>query len=120
MKLADMSNEALVQHFAEICLKEERALFGSQISKFNKLFKQQTEVKEELKSRGSDARLELLRLYQHPSMQVRLQAARATLAVAPHEARQMIELIAKSNRMPQAGDAGMTLWNLDRGVFKPV
>ena len=74
----------------------------------------------ELQNRGVTARLGLLKLFEHPNMQVRLQAARETLAVAPEEARRMIELIAESNRMPQPGDAGMTLWNLDRGVFKPV
>lgn len=119
-RLTDMSNEGLVQHFAEICLKEDQALIRSQISKFNRLFKQQMEVESELENRGTAARLGLLKLFEHPNMQVRLQAARETLAVAPEEARHMIETIAQSNHMPQAGDAGMTLWNLDRGVFKPT
>jgi hypothetical protein len=32
----------------------------------------------------------------------------------------LLEMIADSNWMPQAGDAGMSLSNLDRGVFKPT
>jgi hypothetical protein len=34
--------------------------------------------------------------------------------------RRMLQTIADSNWMPQAGDAGMSLSNLDRGVFKPT
>jgi len=52
-------------------------------------------------------------------IQVRSQSARATLAVAPAEARRAIEAIAASRQYPQAGDAGMTLINLDRGIFVP-
>ena len=46
-------------------------------------------------------------------------AAKLTLAVAPAAARQMLQNIENSKRYPQAGDAGMSLWNLDQGVFKP-
>jgi len=51
---------------------------------------------------------------------VRLQAAKLTLAVAPVEARSQLEDIVKLQWFPQSGDAGMSLWNLDRGVFKPT
>ncbi|MGH6840677.1 MAG: DUF2019 domain-containing protein, partial [Methylocella sp.] len=65
------------------------------------------------------AQLALLRLFDHPNMQVRLKAAKRTLGVAPEEARQVIESISESNWFPQAGEAGMTLSNLDSGFFKP-
>lgn len=52
-------------------------------------------------------------------MQVRLQAAKRMLAVAPEAARHVIEEIKKSQWFPQAGEAGMTLRNLAAGVFKP-
>jgi hypothetical protein len=48
-----------------------------------------------------------------------LQAAKGTLGVAPVEARKIIEAVKQSGWFPQAGDAGMTLINLDRGIFKP-
>jgi hypothetical protein len=32
----------------------------------------------------------------------------------------MLELIASSRKYPQAGDAGMSLSNLERGIFKPT
>jgi hypothetical protein len=62
----------------------------------------------------------LLALYGHQSMQVRLNAAKSTLAVAPEAARQELRAIADSREYPQAGDAGMCLRNLDEGIFKPI
>jgi hypothetical protein len=68
---------------------------------------------------GCKLRLALLRLFDHPNMQVRLQAAKWSLGVAPEAARQVIESISESSWFPQAGEAGMTLSNLDSGIFKP-
>jgi hypothetical protein len=42
------------------------------------------------------------------------------LGVTPEGARALIEAIASSRKFPQAGDAGMTLDALDRGIFKPA
>jgi len=77
-------------------------------------------VEAELKSRASDQRRALMTLYEHPSAQVRLNAAKATLAVAPVEAREQLEAIANSGDFPQYGHAGMSLDALDRGIFKPT
>jgi HEAT repeat protein len=62
----------------------------------------------------------LLRLFDHPSTQVRLSAAKTTLAIEPEDARQVLRDIADSGEYPQAGDAGKCLSNLDEGVFKPT
>jgi hypothetical protein len=78
------------------------------------------DVEEELKARDGDQRRALLDLYDHPNAQVRLNAAKATLAVAPESARRMLQTMADSREFPQAGDAGMTLDSLDRGIFKPI
>jgi HEAT repeat protein len=61
----------------------------------------------------------LLRLYEHPDIFVRLNAAHATLAIAPIVARAAIQKIADSKEQPAAGDAGMAIRMLDRGVYKP-
>lgn len=71
------------------------------------------EVDKELRRRGPEATLALVQLFDHPNMQVRLQAAKWSLGVAPEAARQVIESISESNWFPQAGDAGMTLSNRD-------
>jgi hypothetical protein len=77
-------------------------------------------VEDELKARDGDQRRELLSLYNHPNAQVRLNAIKATLAVAPEFARRALRTLADSREYPQAGDAGMSLWNLERGIFKPT
>jgi hypothetical protein len=109
----------LVDRFAEICVAQYRALLHERLSKNPELIWQMKAVDDELRKRGREARLALCKLYDHPNMQVRLQAARLTLAVAPATARQVIDAIARSGRMPQAADARGTLRNLDEGVFKP-
>jgi len=119
LKLESLSIDELVDHFAQICAEQDQALFDDEYAKFNKLYKEMDVVDKEIRARGVDARLALLQLYKNPNMQVRLQAARRTLGVAPHAARQLIEDIAGSGWFPQAGDAGMTLDNLDSGFFKP-
>jgi hypothetical protein len=117
--LDQMTVDQLVDHFAAICLDQDQALLYSKIAKFNRIYLQMVAVREELKRRPGDQRRALVSLYGHPNAQVRLQAARASLAVVPGEARALIETIANSRGGPQAGDAGMTIWNLDRGTFKP-
>jgi phage pi2 protein 07 len=118
-RLQAMTVDELVDRFAEIGIAQDQALLYNEISKFTKLYWQMKDVDTELRGRGDDARRTLPRLYNHPNMQVRLQAAARTLAVAPHAARQVIVSISESNWFPQAGEAGMTLSNLDSGIFKP-
>jgi hypothetical protein len=77
-------------------------------------------ITAELKSRPGDQRSALVKLYDHPNVQVRLNAARLTLAVAPAAARQVVETIASSRKFPQAGDAGMCLSAIELGIFTPT
>ena len=76
-------------------------------------------VDKELRARDPEARLTLLRLYEHTNIQVRLQAAKWTLGIAPSAARKVIESVSESGWFSQAGEAEMTLSNLDSGLFKP-
>jgi hypothetical protein len=119
-RLQDMTIAELVGRFIEIGLSQDEALLDDEIGKFNRLFDQMQAVVEELKARDGDQRRALLGLYEHPNMQVRLKAVKNTLAVAPLAAREALEEIASSQHFPQAGEAGMSLENLDRGVFKPT
>ena len=112
--------DQLVERFVAIGMDQDKALRTSAIAKFNRLFDEMRAIERELKSRNGDQRRALLRLYHHPNAHVRLNAAKATLAVAPEDARQTLQAIADSREYPQAGDAGMTLVSLDRGIFKPT
>lgn len=118
-KIGDMSAAQLVERFADICIEQDRALLYSDIAGFNRLYGKMAAIRDELKSRPGDQRRALTALFGHENAQVRLQAARATLAVAPEEALEVIKVIASGRKYPQAGDAGMTLDNLERGIFKP-
>jgi predicted short-subunit dehydrogenase-like oxidoreductase (DUF2520 family) len=117
--LQDMSATELVDGFAAAALGQFQAELQSNIAKQNKFVEQAMAIAAELKSRPGDQRSALLGLYEHPNVQVRLNAARLTLAVAPATARQVVETIAASRKYPQAMDAGMCLWALEQGIFKP-
>jgi hypothetical protein len=118
-QLRELTSEQLVELFAKIALQQDDALLSNEVEIFNKLFEQMNSVERELKSRPGDHRNMLLRLYDHPNAQVRVKAAKRTLAVAPEAARSILETIASSRKFPQAGEAGMSLEHLDRGIFKP-
>jgi hypothetical protein len=118
--LPDMSITALVERFTALCVGQYEAELRGEQSKENRLIKQMWTVTKELKRRPGDQRSELIKLYDHPNIQVRLMAAKETLAVAPAAARQRLQAIRESKQMPQAMDAGMCLWNLETGFYKPT
>jgi hypothetical protein len=118
-RIIKMTIDELVERFTAIALEQYEALQNHDSSKFNRLFDQMELVKQELKKREGDQRHALLKLYDHPNPQVRLKAAIATLALAPANARGVIEAIAESGEYPQAGHAGMALARIDSSEFKP-
>jgi hypothetical protein len=118
--LQGMTVDQLVERFSSISLEQDRALRVGTIAKVNRLFDELELVEQELKLRDGDQRRALLTLYDHPNAQVRLKAVKATLAVAPEAARRMLQIIADSREYPQAGEAGMSIYNLDSGIFKPT
>ncbi|MBA3516638.1 MAG: DUF2019 domain-containing protein [Rhizobiales bacterium] len=109
----------LLGRFVEIALAQDEARLYLDVKKANMLYAKMEEIDDELRARGREARLALLTLYEHRNMQVRLKAAVNTLGVAPDRARFALEEI-RASRTPQALDAGSSLRNLDRGVFKSI
>jgi hypothetical protein len=95
-------------------------LLRDDIPEVNRLFDRLKEIEHELKTRHGDQRRALMVLYDHPNMQVQVKAAKATLAVAPKAARAALESVKAAKWQPQSLEAGMSLWNLDRGVYKPI
>jgi hypothetical protein len=118
--LTAMPTLQLVELYQELALRQDRAMLDREQGKVSDLVKRRFAIEAELKSRPGDQRHALFALYSHPNPQVRLSAATATLALAPAEARAALQLIIDRREFPQAGDAGMRLWNLDRGVFVPT
>ena len=118
--LATSSVDELVQLFVELCIEQDRHLLRDDVAEVNRLFDKIEDVKNVLKAMPGDQRRALMPLYKHPNVQVQLKAAKATLALAPEAARKLLEAISAANWPPQSLDAGMCLWALDRGIFKPT
>jgi Domain of unknown function (DUF2019) len=114
-----LSVAELLDEFIALGIMQYKAVWDGDTNTYNPLFDRMQTIKAELKNRPGDQRRALKTLYDHPNIQVRLMAARSTLALAPIEARKVIESIAASNQFPYAGDAGMCLWTLDEGISKP-
>jgi hypothetical protein len=119
LKLENMTIDELLERFAELGVGQAEALLDDDFAKYNKLYGQMSDVNNELRARGTEARLALLRLFDHPNTQVRVRAAAKSLAVAPAQARKLLEEVAASQDFPQAGDAGMLISGLDDGTFRP-
>jgi ParB-like chromosome segregation protein Spo0J len=119
-RLQHMTTPELVDRFTRVTLGQYEALLDDDRAKFKRLFGEMRRVLEELKARPGDQRRALLPLYDHPNVQVRLKAAKNTLAVTPDAALELLRAIAESGMHPQAGEAGMSLWNLENGTFKPT
>jgi hypothetical protein len=118
--LTELSDTELVKLFEDIAIGQFEADELGQIGRFNRLYDRKERVVAELKRRQGDHRRALMALYDHPNPQVRLNAAKSTLAVAPVAARQVIQTIADPKDTAQALDAGMCLWALEEGIFKPT
>src|SRR5579883_2236605 len=115
--LANMTERALVDRFREVALEKETALLDSDTSKFRPLYEDMSAIDAELRGRGSKAREALLTLLDDGNLRVRYEAAVRCLGIAPARARRVLEEIIASCKMPEAGDAGMTLLNLERGIL---
>jgi hypothetical protein len=115
-----MTIDQLVTRFTEIGVAQDNALLENDVGKFNHLYDQMEAVEHELKSRNGDQRQALLSLYSHQNIQVRLASAKATLAIVPEAARNALRAIKDSKTQPQALDAGMSLRNLDKGIYRPT
>jgi hypothetical protein len=114
-----MTLQELIELFAQNGIEQDDVISHGEVSRFKKIFGVMAAIDAELTRRGPQARMALAALYEHPNMQVRLQTALVAANVDPIGVRSALEAIAKSVRMPQAGDAGMCLWALDQGISKP-
>ena len=119
-KISKFSVEELVKEFVRLAIEQDNAMLEMAQSKINRLYWKIDAIEKELKSRPGDQRSALLPLYTHENWHVRLKAAHATLALAPQAARALLEEIRASGWAAQALDAGMSIINLDRGIYKPT
>ncbi len=116
-KLETASVEELVTSFIGVAVKQNAALENIRSSEYNRLYEQLEEIVAQLKSREGDQRRALMPLYGHPNPTVRFKAAIATLAFAPREARDVLQLIKDRKEFPIAMNASQMLSAIDEGRY---
>lgn len=122
MAITDLSRipeKALIEKFIEVCLAQEANNDIDYVREYNKLYKQMEKILKEMQSRPGDARHLLIPLFKHQSWQVRVKAAKNAFALAPVEARQVLEEIYATRVDPYAPDAGGMLVAIDEGWYIP-
>jgi hypothetical protein len=114
--LRQIDDESLVREFARAAnnLGSAINLWESGAKETEKLFA----VRDEIRSRGLDVRLRLVPLLRNRSRFVQYYAAQQLMELEPERSRQIIEETARQGDAV-AGDAGMFLYFVDSGVYKP-
>lgn len=123
MKYDDLKFEpgsTLVRYFREISLAQDEAEIDGAIALYNRLFAIRMAIAEELRQRPGDQRRQLMPLFDHPNLRVRLYAALETLVVAPAESRQVLQQIHAWRLTPYCAEAASILSALDDGSFLPT
>lgn len=116
--LGGMAVDELLAAYVALCLRQFDANEVEDSRRYNATFPIVMAIETELESRAGDQRRALMGLFDHPNIQVRLQAARACRSVAPVAAAALLEEIKASQRFPQAADAGMWLRGARRDAAK--
>jgi hypothetical protein len=119
LDLSGLESEELVKQFAEAAKKMAAAVLNSETQDTNRIFRHMEAIDVLLRSRGREARLLLTSFLDDDDRFVRYYAAQYLLGLVPDRARAIIEWNYKYGFDAIAFDAGMTLYNLDTGVFKP-
>jgi hypothetical protein len=120
LDLREATLDELLSHFVEIGVEQDTAWMKFEQPKVNRAIRRRFAVEAELKARPGDARRLLVRYYEHPNIQVQLNAATATLALFPEEARRKLEHIYSWGISPSGPDAGMLLSGLEDGSWTPT
>jgi hypothetical protein len=113
---SQMTNQEIIDRLVEISIRQGEAMELFETTKYNRLYKKNARLLQELRDRPGDGRHGLFPLYDHPNMQVKLNVARWTYTLDMPHARIALADIRDSRRFPYAGDAGMTLMLIDEGI----
>lgn len=115
----ELTTEQLIAEFKRLARRMGSAVLDSETQLFNRLFPRMQAIDRELRSRGHVARITLDSLLDDEDRFVRYCAAKYLLGLVPDRARRVIEEIAKYKYDALCFDAGMCLYALDAGIFKP-
>jgi len=119
LHLDGLSDDELVDRFTLAAKNMGAAVQDSDTREANRMYHLMRGIDSVLRSRGRVARLKLLPLLDDKDRFVRYYSAKKLLGIVPDRARAVIEWNHKYRFDAIAGDAGMTLENLDSGFYKP-
>jgi len=127
-KLADLSNQQLIDEYVDLSRQQGAALEKDDTQKFNRLFDKFVPVREEIRRRGDEVRKELIPLLKrspdesrldYGAAQRRRNAAFDLMAIVPDLAKATLEELAKSPLLDISARASLSLSNLEDGIWKP-
>jgi HEAT repeat protein len=119
-ELSSMTPEALIGEYIDVSCRQADAIDMHEMREVKRLFDRLAAIEDVLGARGPEALRSLIPLLKHRNAQVRLNAAKELMSVAPAEARATLEDLAARGPTQQSGDAGMHLLYIDRGTLKPI
>jgi hypothetical protein len=114
-----MTDAELVSQFSEIAKVRGEATMMLDTRRANACFDRMKTVDMEMRARGTEARKALIPLLSDPDRYVRYYAAIYLLALAPDQARAILEWNTKFEVGILAADARGMLRALDEGTYKP-
>jgi len=120
MKLDNLTIDELISLFASLSEQKYPLTLNDEVRKSTLLIKKRYEIDRELRKRGIAARLELTKLFIHPNVQVRVNAAKSSLGVARESALNVLRQITKEDFGPFRLDAGMTIALVEDGTVTPT
>src|SRR4029077_18735737 len=100
-RLDKLSVAELVKVFADLAIEQYDHILLCEIAQINRYYQKLKAIELDLKSRAGDQRRALMSLYDHQNPNVRVKAAKATLALAPTAARQVLETVASTCHGPE-------------------
>jgi hypothetical protein len=119
LDLNALSDEELIRRFTLAARTMGSSVLDSETRQANRMYNLMRAIDTVLRLRGKNARLKLMPLLDDSDRFVRYYAAKKLLGLVPGRARAVIEWNANYWFDAIAGDAGMTLDDLDAGFYKP-
>ena len=120
MILEELTIDELIARFILIGEKQYPLTLRGEVKKYNLLVENEGKINKELRRRGIEARLELVKLFIHPNIQVRMNAARRSLGIAREPALNVLRQITKEDFGPFRLDAGMAIALVEDGTVNPT
>jgi hypothetical protein len=120
MKLDKLTVDELVSLFASLGEQQYPFTLNDEVKPANRLIIQQNEIDKELRRRGAEARLQLTKLFTHPNIQVRMNAAKWSVGIARESALSVLRQITKEDFGAFRLSAGMTVALVADGTVTPT